>query len=1192
MIDQRARKCSATGSDRNLQSGQCCRESGAALKSPCRFAIALLIPSFCLSAQPQSSSTATRVFQIGTFDGASDDFAHGAAAGPVKFVVGQNDSLQDWPATQLAAPASDTVSVAAQPRTIEFALTSTVASAYRLHIALLIESRGVPALRVGINGKYGVFYLNSGLEGHTGNLDDTFESLYVPADVDLTFPGRFLRRGSNIVTLQAIDHAVKEIPDASLTYDAIELDSAAAASTSPVISIRPAVYYKGQEGNLQEQLDVFLSTQEQVSPADWLELAIGSHRYRQNLARADFGEQKLTFWVPQFPPGTHAEVEWQIAGKTARSEQSIDPQKKWTLLIVPHIHVDVGFSDYQPKVAAIQGRVMDEAMDLADSHPGFVFSVDGAWDLDQFLKTRTPDDQQRVVDAMKNGRLFVPAQYADLLTGFPTVETLIRSLYMSARFSQIHSTPFDYANITDVPSYSWSYASVLAAAGLHELIAGPNGHETRAPVLLQGHLNEHSPFWWVGPDGGKVLFWYSRHYWEGGILFGVPPEADAGREIVPLFLNTYERPSYKADAVILYGTQVENTDLFPEQAVFAAAWNREFAYPRLRYSGFSAGLKSIAAQFGSDIPTVSGDGGPYWEDGIASNARTASLERRNESRAPSVDKLATLASLVNPRVAVDKSDLDRMWTNMVLMDEHTWNSHDSVSDPKSDESRRQSMVKAFYALDARQAADYVVRNSMANLADAIPAARGSLIVFNTLNWNRSALVSFDLPRDREIADPATGATVPVEVISESAHLRHVRFLAKDVPGMGYKIFTLRFAKQKAEVPAFTGGTILENSQYRVELDPATGAVRSIFDKELNRELVNQQSPYRFGQYLYVSGGDHRPNTLLQYRTIELQPHLEIDPAHGGHLLALERTPYGWSAHMQSTAVNTPTIATEIRLFDSEKKIEFIETIDKTPVASREAVYFTFPFAMNHPRFTYEIQNGVVDPALNMYPGAGHEWFSVQHWVSVQQDQLAATVMPLDAPLVTLGDIYRGSWPSQFGDRRGTIFSYAMNNYWSTNYDAEQGGPVTLRYVITSAPAADDVALSRMGWENATPLELDEVTAQDKAVPVSSGAQATADSFLMVNDPAVLVEDWKPSEDGKGTVLRLLDLGGPVRQVKVRTSSRLALSRAIMTDAVERDQKELKLEGSHAFEFPMRSHQIATVRLIAKDLVSSTHVKLH
>jgi alpha-mannosidase len=1142
-----------------------------------------------LSAAAQSAQNSTAVFQLGFFDGASNEFAEGA---PKSAVVadarGANFSHQWYggqPAVQASALPGSRTELAGAPRAIRFAIPDTPAAAYRLRVSLLIDSRSVPGLSTCINDRCGMFYLDSPLDAHMGDSDDTFQSVHAPAEISFVFPGSYLRSGGNEITFQVIQDKEWPVDGAGLTYDAIALD-AAPLSELPVASsaaVAPTVFYQGQPGSLKELVDVYVRSNGRFGSGSSVALTVAGKSYRAELrGDADLGEQRVEFQIPEFEAGTSAHLQWKAGGKVFTADQKMDPQKKWTLFLVPHIHLDVGYSDYQPKVAAVQARAMDEGMDFAERVPGFKFSVDGAWALDQFMKTRSAADRQRAISAMKNGQLFVPAQYADLLTGFPTAETLIRSLYASANFSRTHGTPFNYADISDVPTYSWSYASVLAAAGIPYLIAGPNGHLTRGPVDIQGRLNEKSPFWWVGPDGGKVLFWYGRHYWEGGMMFGLSPEVNAGHETIPVFLRTYEHPGYKADAVILFGTQQENTDLFPQQAELAAKWNAQFAYPKLQYSGFYDALHAIAQQFGDAIPSISGDGGPYWEDGIASNAREAAMERRNESRAPSADKLATLSSLVNPRLAADKSSLDRMWTNIVLMDEHTWNSHDSVSDPSSDETAHQSKVKTMYAVNAREIADFVSRNSMAALADAIPAGRGSLIVFNTLNWRRSALVNFDLEKGREIVDPATGAVVPVQVVSDSTKLTKVRFMAADVPAFGYKVYELRRAVKEPRAAEAGHSTTLENRFYRVELDPASGAVRSIFDKQFGKELVNQQSPYRFGQYLYVSGGDTRPNTLLQYRTIRLEPKLKVDGAHDGRLISTSKDSYGWVARMQSDDTNTPGLTTEIRLFNNQKKIEFVEEVDKTAVRTREAVYFAFPFALDHPQFQYEVQNGVVDPAKDMYPGAGHDWFSVQHWVSVQQEGVSGTVMPLDASLVTLGDIYRGAWPDRFGTRPGTIFSFAMNNYWGTNYDAQQGGHILLRYVVTSASSTDEQTLSRMGWEEATPLETDIVTSQDKAVAPRPGPASQSSSYLDVSDPAVLVEDWKPAEDGNGTILRLLDLGGAERQVTVQTPL-LDITRAVQTDAVERDQRDLPLNGQHKIQLTVHPHQIITIRIVGKQV---------
>ncbi len=1139
--------------------------------------------ALCACVYAQTKPAPATVFRLGVFDGASNEFAPGAPHEPVEAEADGADAAKEWYAHQPAAIVGAPEQTDAAPRAVQFSISGAPSAAYRLHVALLIENRSVPSLRICVNGRCGVFYLESPLDARMGDADDTFESTLAPAAVNFVFPGSYLRRGSNRITFQVLQEKDDAVAGAGLTYDAIELDRAPASELPGASSaaIVPTVFYAGRTGSLRELVDVYIRSSRRFGADASATLTISGSRLTEPLRDGgDFGEAKTEFSVPEFAAGTVAHLAWKTGGRRFRKNVTIDPAKKWTLLVAPNIHLDVGYSDYQPKVAAIQTRAMDEAMDFARRDPGFCYSVDGSWDLDQFMKTRSAADRQRLIEAMRSRQLFVPAQYAELLTGFPTAEALIRSLYTSANFSRQHGTSFNYASITDVPSYSWSYASILAAAGIKYFIAGPNGHLTRAPVLIQGRLNEHSPFWWVGPDGGKVLFWYARHYWEAGILFGVPPEVNAGRQTVPVFLKSYELPSYRADAVIVYGTQQENTDLFPQQAQLAGEWNREFAYPRIQYSGFYAALKHIAAQFGNDIPTVRGDGGPYWEDGIASSARYAAMERRNESRAPSAEKLATLSSLVNPRLAADKADLDRMWTNIVLMDEHTWNSHDSYSGMGSEENRRQQKVKEMYAIDARQIADFVARNSMASLASEIPVGRDHLIVFNTLNWKRSALVTFDLEKGREIVDSTAGAAVPFEVLGQSEHLLHVRFMAANVPGVGYKVYELR--PSKAALPAVTNTltTTLESPYYRVVLDPASGAVRSIYDKQLGRELVNGQSPYRFGQYLYVSGGDRLPNTLLHYRTIALEPKLDVNGAHGGRLLSVKRMPYGWVALLRSTDTNTPSITTEIRLFENEKKIEFVENIDKTAVRSREAVYFAFPFAMSHPEFRYEIQTGVVNPARDMYPGAGHEWFSVQHWVSVEQDGVSGTVMPLDTPLVTLGGIYRGAWPSRFGERPGTIFSYAMNNYWSTNYNAEQGGRMRFRYVITSAAATDGAALSRMGWEEVTPLELDEVTRQDKALAPSPGPGSEEASYLDVSDPDLLVEDWKPAEDGNGTILRMLDLGGDTRQVTVSTPL-LTLDKAIETDAVERNEQALPLAARHSFQFTVHHDQIVTVRLLGE-----------
>jgi alpha-mannosidase len=1127
------------------------------------------------------------VWKIGTFDQSSAEFHGGAATvSAAPYIVGKSTPAKDWFAFQ-AGSGNGLFGHQPHPVSIEFNLAGKPRGVYRMKVALLVEHPRISALDVDINGRTGRFYQHPKLNYNMGDITGAFFPEYSADTISFEFPASFLQQGTNKIVLIAIDEPSPgdqttaggtSAGDSGVVYDALELEQQPAVRFDGRLvsaSIVPTIYYRDVDGQLSEIVNVYVRYNQQPRKGT-VELDIGGKRFTQVLPTdRSFGEQKAKFAVPEFEGATEGKAIIAINGHRRSFSQQLTPGKKWTFFVVPNEHLDLGYTDYQAKVAEVHARVLDEAMELINKHPDFRYSVDGYWEIQQFLDGRTAADKAKLEKMISERKIFIPAQYASLLTGFPTAETLIRSLYPSYRFSRKHGTPFDYASITDVPSYTWSYASILAAAGLKYFIAASDNY--RGPILLLGHLNERTPFWWKGPDGSKILMWYSRHYHQMLTLFGMPPQVAAGHDSLPVFLQMYEHPGYKSDAVILYGTQPENQDLFPQQAALVGEWNKIYAYPKLEYSGFAKAMTYITGQFGNDIPTISGDGGPYWEDGIASDAYYAAIERENESRSLSAEKLSTISALVNSRIAPDQDKLRRMWRNMVLMDEHTWTSYQSISDPHSEESVEQLKVKDSRATRAQLLVDNVMRRSMGSIADSISAPDGTLIVFNPLNWRRSALVEFDLPKGRELVDKTTNKPVPCEVLSSGKSYHRVRFMAMDVPAVGYKAYTLKETKSKPPRPQSTKLTTLESPYYKIELDPETGAVRSIFDKQLNKQLVDTSSPYRFDQYVYVTGADHLPNRLVQYRTVSPLPNLTPHPANGGRLVSVLKTPFGMEARMESSATNTPHIKTTVLLFNNQKKIEFINRIQKKEAFTKEGVYFAFPFAMANPEFHYEIQNGDVNPAKDMLPGAGLEWFSVQHWVSVEQAGVSATVLPLDASMVTLGDIARGTWPKEFGKRRGTIFSYVMNNYWDTNYRGGQGGSFTFRYVITSGTSTNPTALSRLGWESITPMETDDIVSQDKAINAPRPLNGAESSFIGISNHNVLLDTWKQAEDGDGTIMRFLNLSGQSGEVNVSTPL-LNVNSAWLCNAMEADKQPISKVSAQGFSFNIEPHQIVTVRV--------------
>jgi hypothetical protein len=1126
---------------------------------------------------------------VGTFDESSQEFKAGGidysnpSQDPV-FYVGKSDPAKDWYAFQ---PGSGNGKAGFRPHpfTIKFDLPNAPKGVFSLKVGLLAYMARLPGMQLEVNGHRGLFYLHPKLNYTGGDKNSVFIPIYSYGTIDAEFPSQFLMKGTNNLVLTAIDEPGQRddsqssgLGNSGLIYDALELDNNPAAMYAAnrwMAHVVPTIFYKSQSGQLLELLDVFLRTGARQAKGE-LTLALDKEKYSRKFEfDREFGEYRVELEVPELSKSAKGELTVTSQGHASRFPVELVPGKKWNLFVVPNEHLDIGYSDYPTKVAEIQSRAIDEAIEMIGKNPDFRYSPDAYWSVEQFLHGRSQEQTRRLIDLIAQKKIFIPAQYASNTTGFPSLEDTIRSLYPSYQFHLKYGGDFDYANITDVPSCSWSYASVLAAAGLKYFVDASDNW--RAPIILFGRVNEHSPFWWEGPDGSRILTWVSRHYIQMASLFGLPPQISAGRDSLPIFFQAYDRPDYKSDGVIVYGTQVENTDLFPQQATLASEWSKVYAFPKLHFSGFSEAMEYIGGQLGDSIPVIRADGGPYWEDGLITDASITSLARSNEQRVLAAEKFSTISSLINPVIRPDSEAMKLLWDDLRMFDEHTWTSYRSWRDPEHSEAIRQNAVKASRATNGKLLLEQLLDRAMASIADYINRPSQTLVLFNPLSWQRAYLVEVDIDKGIRLVDLATRETVPYQEIYTGKGFRHVRFLAQNVPALGYKCYALEPAGSEPEAPVLSASTTLENTYYRVTLDPETGAVRSILDKELNRELVDPSSPYRFNQYVYVTGADKPRNSALEFNPTLPKPQLEPHGAGGGRLISVTKTGFGTVAKMESSAVNTPRVETEVILFDSEKKIEFINRINKSKVYTKEAVYFAFPFVLDHPEFRYETQNGYVNPSRDIMKGGNLEWFSVQHWVAADQGNTSAALVPVDAHLITLGDIVRGAWPREFGSRKGTIFSYLMSNYWETNWPAGQGGDYTFRYALTSGRTLSAGTLSRLGWEEMSPLEVNEIKSQDKAIYLPRPLDSAESSFLQVDKRNVVLVTWKRAEDDQGTILRFVEVDGQRGSVGVNVPI-LHFQGGWICNAMEKNQHPLTVSGHH-FEFEIKPYQIVTIRVL-------------
>jgi alpha-mannosidase len=109
-----------------------------------------------------------------------------------------------------------------------------------------------------------------------------------------------------------------------------------------------------------------------------------------------------------------------------------------------------------------------------------------------------------------------------------------------------------------------------------------------------------------------------------------------------------------------------------------------------------------------------------------------------------------------------------------------------------------------------------------------------------------------------------------------------------------------------------------------------------------------------------------------------------------------------------------------------------------------------------------------------------------------------------------------------------------------------------------------------------PLEVDQITQQDKAVAAPKSASAGQESFLQIDQPDVALVTWKQAENGDGTILRLVEIGGHESEVNVEVP-KANLKSVWATDALERNQRQLG-NTQHSFHLSIHPYEIETVRL--------------
>lgn len=787
-------------------------------------------------------------------------------------------------------------------------------------------------------------------------------------------------------------------------------------------------------------------------------------------------------------------------------EYNVPGARQWKLYFLPHSHLDIGYTHAQDDVMKLQWRNFERALELAErtsDYPEgsrFKWNAEATWALMGYLDHYKGTEKfDKMIRAVQEGILGVDASLGSILTGICKQEELMHMFDDAHRISEMTGVEFNTAMMSDVPGQSWGLVTAMAQNGVKYYSPGPNYVPFYGKVGNDRAAHLHvkwgdKPFYWESQSGtDKILFWqtgrgYSLfHGWLANRL------SSCGTTPIWEYLTDLESREYPYNTCYLrYTVSGDNgppDEMMPD---IIRAWNEKYESPKFYIGTTKELFTGFEKEYGDQLPVYAGDMTPTWEDGAASTARELVMNRESSER---LNQTEILWSMLKPK-QFPVNDFLEAWKNVVLFSEHTWGASASGPEPESEFTKKLWAGKKMYADSAQNQSMRLYEDVLRK----IQSEKGTYIhVFNTNLWARTDIVKIDSMIDLKgkVLESPSGELMPVQKMHDGTWV----FLAKDIAPLSSSVYKIKNDNREPISKSMISDNVMDNGLIRLEIDKIKGTISS-FSKV--GEEYNYASERGLNDYVYTGRFAANPRWVDNIKSINV--------INDGEVAATLR--------IESDAPGCRSLVRDITVYKHLDRVDITNTIDKENIYEHEHVRFIFPFNIDHGEVSMDLAMAEVHPEREQLTGVNKNYYSVQNGLSVSNLSHAIYLTTIDAPFVELGEMTADIWRTEkpgFGWRSSAvispkIYSWVMNNSWRTNYKASQDGLATFRYSLRLFDPFEP-QLKKEGSEQA-----------QKMIAVTSDNPAGIESlFRFKGKNQISLSTIKPSEDGQGYIIRLLNM---------------------------------------------------------------------
>ncbi|HEX3940734.1 MAG TPA: glycoside hydrolase family 38 C-terminal domain-containing protein [Acidobacteriaceae bacterium] len=824
-------------------------------------------------------------------------------------------------------------------------------------------------------------------------------------------------------------------------------------------------------------------------------------------------------------------------------------------------HIDAAWTWPWTETVDVVNRTFTSAINLMNQVPQYTYTQSAA-QYNQWVADKNPRLNAQIKQRIDEGRWeLVGGMWIEPDLNMPSGESLVRQILIGQRtFQKLYGVTTRIGWNPDSFGYNWQLPQIYKRSGIDYFVTQKMGWNdtNNLPLKL---------FWWQSPDGSKVLAYFPDGY--GNSNFQPTRLAND-------FVHAQSVDNGIHEFMDLYGVGDHGGGPTRELLDEGLKWMQpQNIIPKMTFGTAQSFFTNIEGKISDNSPVwnyrtaATGDTKlpdppdgkltiPTWNDELYLEFHrgvytTQSHHKKNmrdaEEQVINAEKWSSIAWLSGQSYPADQ--LTDAWKKVLFNQFHDLAAGSGIAVIYRDAQKDYDDVR--WATD--EATSNAVHTIQSSVDTRVAAGSVPVLVFNPLAWERSGLFEADV----ELPAPsATGVSVydsqgkllPSEVLSSNKKTGtyHLLIEAQHVPSMGYEVLHASAGSRHLVSDLTAHGFTLENSFLRVTVDPKTGCITSLYDKQGKFESLaaggcgNQleafeDHPRMFDAWNIDPDYEQHPYDLGPARSVKL--------IESGPLRAIIEVTH---ATQKSTFVQDITLYAGMDRVDIGNKIDWHE--------QHVILKAAFPLSASSPMATYEIPFGNIQRPTTR----NNSWEDAKFEVSAIR-------------WADLGDSSHGFSllnNSKYGyDAKGNVLRLTLLRA-PTDPDptADQGEHQFVFALYPHSGTWQKALTERQGWDFNYKLAGVQVQAHTGTLPAEH-------SFFSIDASDVVLTAIKKAEDSNALIVRFYEWAGKDANVGIQLPK--GVTSATLTNLMEKPEgSPLQVQDGDKVTVPAHPYEIVTV----------------